>query len=425
MGLVDMIAPTALKVIEHQPAGIGFHSDQAGRASELPHGARLCGTRNPYHFALVLSSSIAACARTRSWTFRGRLWTGHSGKDKQSPITANLCATSFKSGFREVCCGFRTLWDFSRPHTLIGTILSIPMLQLFAAAPVLAEKGSALYSDLAASMLAATIPALLVNIYITGLNQIFDAEIDMVNKPYLPIAAGRLSMNAAWCIVISCLALAFLMASSYPSMVSSPVLHFTLAASAALGTAYSAPPVRLKRSPFLAALSIIVVRGLVINLGFYCYTQQVFCGVDGLCIDFRSGIASCFFAVFGLVIALLKDVPDILGDRLNGVRSLAVRVGPAQVLALASTLLRLLLVMTGIAFGVGAVVAVVCGRGDLCSVPVTLSRAFLALAASLGCWYIWRNQQGVTAHEPAAVYAFYMRIWHVFYASYLCLPLVR
>jgi homogentisate phytyltransferase/homogentisate geranylgeranyltransferase len=42
-------------------------------------------------------------------------------------------------------------------------------------------------------LLQALIPALCMNVYIVGLNQIYDIEIDKVNKPYLPLASGEYS----------------------------------------------------------------------------------------------------------------------------------------------------------------------------------------------------------------------------------------
>ena len=44
---------------------------------------------------------------------------------------------------------------------------------------------------------------LLGNLFIVGINQIYDVEIDTVNKPFLPIAAGRISRSAAWWIVLA------------------------------------------------------------------------------------------------------------------------------------------------------------------------------------------------------------------------------
>ncbi len=45
----------------------------------------------------------------------------------------------------------------------------------------------------ATALLQALVPALLMNVCIVGLNQLYDVEIDRVNKPYLPLASGELS----------------------------------------------------------------------------------------------------------------------------------------------------------------------------------------------------------------------------------------
>ena len=42
---------------------------------------------------------------------------------------------------------------------------------------------------------------LLGNLFIVGINQIYDVKIDVINKPFLPIAAGRISPRAAWWLV--------------------------------------------------------------------------------------------------------------------------------------------------------------------------------------------------------------------------------
>lgn len=40
----------------------------------------------------------------------------------------------------------------------------------------------------------AVIPALCMNVYIVGLNQLYDIDIDKVNKPNLPLASGEFSV---------------------------------------------------------------------------------------------------------------------------------------------------------------------------------------------------------------------------------------
>lgn len=52
-------------------------------------------------------------------------------------------------------------------------------------------------------LLQALVPALLMNICIVGLNQIYDVAIDKVNKPYLPLASGEFSMRTGITLVSS------------------------------------------------------------------------------------------------------------------------------------------------------------------------------------------------------------------------------
>lgn len=148
------------------------------------------------------------------------------------------------------------LWEFSRPHTIVGSVLSVISLHLFAAA----APGAAVMnlSALAVSLAWAIVCAVLVNIYVTGLNQIFDVDIDKINKPYLPIAAGELSLPAAWIVCVGALVLGVVPSMLFYPFDKIPLLTVTIG-SALLGTAYSAPPLRLKRFPLFAALCIIVV----------------------------------------------------------------------------------------------------------------------------------------------------------------------
>ncbi|CAK0793838.1 unnamed protein product [Prorocentrum cordatum] len=323
----------------------------------------------------------------------------------------------------------RALWDFTRPHTLVGTLISIPALHLFAAAPVLHAATPAaravLGSQLASAVVVALLPAMLMNVYIsvTGLNQIFDIDIDKQNKPHLPLASGRLSLPAAWTVVAIAATLAGGLAWCHMGQPGSETLMGILVSSFVLGTAYSAPPFRLKRSPFLAAFCIVVVRGLIVNLGFYSYASMASDLSPGVALDRRSLVAGAFFAIFGLVIALMKDVPDVLGDRSANIRSLSVRFGPDRVFGWAAALLAALLAGTSLALAAAGVACLVPpGRQ-----PGTALARGAAAAAALACWRLlctrWR---GVDPQDPASrgsADSFYMLVWKVFYVSYLVLPL--
>ncbi len=82
-------------------------------------------------------------------------------------------------------------------------------------------------------------------------NQLFDVEIDKVNKPYLPLASGDFSMGTGLGIVAACTALSLI--GGWLS--GSVALMATLVISFVLGIVYSSdlPLMRWKRSPVLAA----------------------------------------------------------------------------------------------------------------------------------------------------------------------------
>jgi homogentisate phytyltransferase/homogentisate geranylgeranyltransferase len=163
------------------------------------------------------------------------------------------------------------------------------------------------------------IPSLLMNLYITGLNQITDVEIDKVKKPYLPIASGDLSPQNATIIVTIALILSLAMGLSHPGL-GSRGLNVALWGSMVLGTMYSLPPFRLKRFPLLAAVCIVAVRGTIINAGFFAHAKAAaFAGtgvattVIGCMTDARCLFSCLFFAVFGIVTGTSKTSCYYLG----------------------------------------------------------------------------------------------------------------
>lgn len=167
-------------------------------------------------------------------------------------------ATPDLTGFTEPARGplweLGVLWRFTRPHTLIGSALCIPSLLAFAAPP-----GALLSASLGWALLWALLPSLLINVYITGLNQLYDIELDRINKPTLPLAAGDMSPAVGTAVVLASLLGGLALGWAHPRYCTD-ALRATLVGSALLGTAYSAPPLRLKRFPLLAGLCIMGVR---------------------------------------------------------------------------------------------------------------------------------------------------------------------
>ncbi len=250
-----------------------------------------------------------------------------SGSVEQIPNTS-LAATSTPLSAPHPLSLFEKLkvvWEFTRPHTFIGSILSLTTLFMYTAPSTMWTTPHFLFS-----LIIALIPSLLTNLYITGLNQVTDVEIDIINKPYLPIPSGKLSKRNATILVIGSLIISLLFAAK----VEFP-LRMTILTSALLGTVYSLPPFRLKRFPLLAAFCILTVRGTVINLGFLLQAKEVLLGQtmtswkwSNLVSQNPDSLAiSAFFAAFGLIIALMKDAPDVAGDTQNNIPTFSVRLG--------------------------------------------------------------------------------------------------
>ena len=76
-----------------------------------------------------------------------------------------------------------------------------------------------------------------------------------VNKPYLPIAAGDLSVQSAWVLVLSFAAAGLLIVGWNFG----PFITSLYCLGLFLGTIYSVPPFRLKRYPVAAFLIIATV----------------------------------------------------------------------------------------------------------------------------------------------------------------------
>ncbi|MEA2252546.1 MAG: homogentisate phytyltransferase / homogentisate geranylgeranyltransferase [Solirubrobacteraceae bacterium] len=279
------------------------------------------------------------------------------------------------------------LWRFSRPHTLIGTSLSILGLYAIAAS---ADRASGVV-DLLWTLLAGAC----VNVFIVGINQIQDVEIDRLNKPWLPIAAGALSLPAARRIV-AVAGLAPLVMAVTQGVVEVVAVSIALA----VGWAYSCPPLRLKRFAALAAGSITFVRALVVNLGVWLHVagRPISAGVWAL---------TAVTVPFSFAIAVLKDVPDIEGDRRFDIATFSVRLGPRPVLAL----------------GVGALT--LAGVGMAVAGPLLLPGASPALLVGghvAGLAALWRWALRVDPADPRAVAAFYQRVWVLFFCEYLLVP---
>jgi homogentisate phytyltransferase/homogentisate geranylgeranyltransferase len=289
------------------------------------------------------------------------------------------------------------LWGFTRPHTIIGTTLSVIGLYVIVVAEL---PGAGLGTGLG-NLGWTLVAAWCVNVYIVGVNQLEDVEIDRVNKPFLPVAAGTLAVPTARGIVVGCAVVPIVLALTQGAVELAGVL-----AGLAVGTAYSLPPLRLKRFPLLAALCITGVRAVVVNLAVALHFSQSLGG--GSWVVPGAVWALCLFVVpFAFAIAILKDLPDAEGDRRYRIATFTLRLGPRRVIGLAMAAL------TAGYLGM-AIAGPVLLQGTQ---PVVLAGGHLAALALL-----WRARALTDAGVRASATRFYMRVWALFFLEYVLMP---
>lgn len=208
-------------------------------------------------------------------------------------------------------------------------------------------------------------------------------------------------------------------------------LNLALVGSVVLGTMYSLPPIRLKRFPLLAALCIVVVRGTLINVGFFAHAQAaVFSGsasalsssyadvLHTFLNDPKCMLSSLFYGVFGIVIALMKDVPDVTGDSIANIKSFSVRIGQTKIFRNSRRLLSLLLFGFGGGFLFHAIKGAPSSTTAACRAVVGCTSVFAGLE-------VRRKAVDVNPEDSEEVFSYYMYLWKIFYLSYLALPFAR
>eukprot|EP00878_Enallax_costatus_P039914 GHUV01045853.1.p1 GENE.GHUV01045853.1~~GHUV01045853.1.p1 ORF type:complete len:384 (+),score=94.96 GHUV01045853.1:361-1512(+) len=292
-------------------------------------------------------------------------------------------------------------WRFLRPHTIRGTILGTSAV----VTKVLLNNLDAIDWGLLPRALMGLVALLCGNGYIVGINQIYDVDIDAVNKPFLPVAAGDLSPGTAWVLVLGLAAAGLsIVATNFGNLITA-----LYGCGLFLGTIYSVPPLRLKRFAVPAFLIIATVRGFLLNFGVYSATRAAL----QLPFEWSPAILfiTCFVTMFATVIAITKDLPDIEGDRANNISTFATRLGVKNVSLLGVGMLLMNYVMAGVfAFKYSSYfnVPVMVGAHALLAVVLLLRTTKLAAAG----------------YTQAAVTSFYRWIWNLFYSEYLVYVLI-
>lgn len=212
--------------------------------------------------------------------------------------------------------------DIARPFTLVAPALGFISggLTAIGAAP----RGPLTLAVLVPPLIGSAMAALL-NAGNNALNQIFDFEIDRVNKPKRPLPSGRLTFGQAWAFTIVTYALALVLAwfvtPGAPALSPSKGHEcFWLVAIAVVCTyLYSCPPFRTKRLGIWANITIAIPRGTLLKVAGWSSAKTIL-GVEPWYIG-------AIFGLFLLGATTTKDFADMEGDRRGGCRTLPIQYG--------------------------------------------------------------------------------------------------
>lgn len=162
-----------------------------------------------------------------------------------------------------------------------------------------------------------------------AINQIYDLEIDRVNKPNRPLVTGALSLREAWIFTWIFYALALIptwLVVPYPretwsakltAPLSEHVTFFIYLAGLIFTFVYSAPGLgRTKVRGMLANLTIAIPRGVLLKVAGWAMVAHVW--------STEPWYIGAVIGLFLIGAASTKDFADIEGDRAGGCRTLPI-----------------------------------------------------------------------------------------------------
>jgi 4-hydroxybenzoate polyprenyltransferase len=205
--------------------------------------------------------------------------------------------------------------DLGRPFTLIAPALGFlsGAVTAIGAEPREPWSWQVLVYPLIGSLMAAVL-----NSASNALNQIYDLEIDRINKPKRPLPSGALTLRQAWTFTwvnyAAALWLAWLVAPG-----GRRECFWIVAAAAIITVLYSAPPFRTKRLGIWANVTIAIPRGVLLKVAGWSSVKTI-AGVEPWYIG-------AIFGLFLLGASTTKDFADIEGDRRGGCRTLPIQYG--------------------------------------------------------------------------------------------------
>jgi 4-hydroxybenzoate polyprenyltransferase len=293
--------------------------------------------------------------------------------------------------------------EFSRPFTLVAPALGFASGAATAVGAAPAEPWTlqvVLFPSIGLVM------AAVLNAASNGLNQIYDLEIDRVNKPRRPLPSGRLSIQDAWTFTLATYAVALVLAWLVAPGRRHECFWIVLVATV-VTVLYSAPPFRTKRLGIWANLTIAIPRGVLLKVAGWSAVKTI------------AGTEPWFIgAIFGLFLlgaSTTKDFADMEGDARGGCRTLPIIYGVRR----AAWMISPSFIVPFILIGVGT------RAGLLTGTPALLYAlsAVMTVYGAYVCYLMLRRPEDLAVEENHVSWAHMYRMMFVaqvgFAAAYL------
>jgi 4-hydroxybenzoate polyprenyltransferase len=209
----------------------------------------------------------------------------------------------------------RLFLELSRPFTLVAPALGFASgaATAFGAAPRERWHWAVVLYPLIGLTMAAVL-----NAASNALNQIYDLDIDRVNKPKRPLPSGRLGMRDAWLFTLASYAVALILAWFVAPDGRHECFWIVLIATI-ITVLYSVPPARTKRLGIWANLTIAIPRGVLLKVAGWSSVKTI--------VGAEPWYIGAIFGLFLLGASTTKDFADMEGDARGGCRTLPIIYG--------------------------------------------------------------------------------------------------
>jgi 4-hydroxybenzoate polyprenyltransferase len=202
--------------------------------------------------------------------------------------------------------------ELSRPFTLLAPALGFASGAVTAAG---AAPRDSLSGELIVHPLIGLTMAAVLNAASNALNQIYDLEIDRVNKPRRPLPSGRMSSAEAGTFT----AIAYAVALMLAWLVAPGARHecfWIVVIAAVITVLYSVPPFRTKRLGIWANVTIAIPRGVLLKVAGWSSVKTI--------VGVEPWFIGAIFGLFLLGASTTKDFADMEGDARGGCRTLPI-----------------------------------------------------------------------------------------------------